>query len=66
VSETYIPAALRRQVEARAENCCEFCKLPVGMSFYSHEIDHVIAEKHGGTTTVDNSRCIRKVMIDCR
>jgi len=28
--------------------------LPAGIAFFSHEIDHVIAEKHGGETNADN------------
>ena len=54
VSSTYISAGLRRQVETRAGYACEYCKLPAGVSFYIHEIDHVIAEKHRGPTTLEN------------
>ncbi|NJK27700.1 MAG: HNH endonuclease [Coleofasciculaceae cyanobacterium SM2_3_26] len=50
---TYIPDSLRRQVEARADRCCEYCLLPNHLSFYSHEVDHVIALKHRGMTTAD-------------
>lgn len=51
---TYIPESLRRTVEARAGDRCEYCHLPASLSFYPHEVDHVIAMKHGGTTTADN------------
>ena len=51
---TYISDSLRRQVEKRAAHCCEYCVLPNGVSFYPHEIDHVIATKHGGETIADN------------
>jgi hypothetical protein len=54
VSVTYISAALRRQVEERANYRCEYCLLPGRVAFFSHEIDHVIAEKHGGATNADN------------
>lgn len=54
MSTTYIPVALRRQVEDRAEYKCEYCRLPAGVAFYSHEIDHVIAEKHKGETIAEN------------
>ncbi|MEM9218121.1 MAG: HNH endonuclease signature motif containing protein [Cyanobacteria bacterium P01_F01_bin.150] len=50
----YISATLRRQVIERAENRCEYCLLPQPFSMYSHEIDHVVATKHRGTTTLDN------------
>lgn len=51
---TYIPASLRRQVIERAQNRCEYCLLPAEVAFFPHEVDHVIAEKHGGTTTLAN------------
>jgi HNH endonuclease len=51
---TYISDSLRRQVEKRAAHCCEYCFLPNGVSFYPHEIDHVIATKHGGETLANN------------
>jgi HNH endonuclease len=54
VSTTYIPVALRRQVEERANFKCEYCCLPIEVAFYSHEIDHVIAEKHQGETIAEN------------
>ncbi len=50
----YINEGLRRQVEDRANHCCEYCLLPESLSFYAHEVDHVIALKHGGTTEYDN------------
>lgn len=54
MSVTYIPIALRRLVEERANQCCEYCQLPAGVAFFPHEVDHVIAEKHGGLTDADN------------
>lgn len=54
MSVTYIPVALRRLVEERANQRCEYCQLPAGVSFFPHEVDHVIAEKHGGLTDADN------------
>ncbi len=51
---TYVPATLRRQVIERAENRCEYCLLPAEVAFFPHEVDHVIAEKHGGATDIDN------------
>ncbi|MDJ0676500.1 MAG: HNH endonuclease signature motif containing protein [Calothrix sp. MO_167.B42] len=54
MSSTYIPAALRRLVEERANYRCEYCLLPNKVSFFPHEIDHIIAEKHGGKTDEDN------------
>ncbi len=54
MSVTYIPAALRRLVEERANRICEYCLLPANLAFFPHEVDHVIAEKHGGVTDADN------------
>lgn len=54
MSVTYIPVALRRLVEERAKQRCEYCQLPAGVAFFPHEVDHVIAEKHGGTTEEGN------------
>jgi 5-methylcytosine-specific restriction endonuclease McrA len=51
---TYVPAAMRREVIKRAGNRCEYCQLPTEVAFYPHEVDHVIAEKHGGATDIDN------------
>lgn len=54
MSKTYISAGLRRLVEERANYRCEYCRLPSNLSFFPHEIDHVIAEKHGGKTVSEN------------
>jgi hypothetical protein len=51
---TYIPETLRRQVEARANFCCEYCLQSAAVSFYAHEVDHVVALKHGGQTNSEN------------
>jgi 5-methylcytosine-specific restriction endonuclease McrA len=50
MSKTYIPVVLRRQVYERAKGCCEYCLIPDVATFAPHEIDHIIAEKHGGRT----------------
>lgn len=54
MSVTYISAALRRRVTARAENLCEYCLLHEDDTFFGCEIDHIISEKHGGKTTENN------------
>jgi hypothetical protein len=45
---------LRHQVIERAQNQCEYCLLPAAVAFFPHEVDHVIAEKHGGAANLDN------------
>ena len=54
MSTTYIPIALRRQVYERAKGYCEYCLIPDIAAFAPHEIDHIIAEKHGGLTEAEN------------
>jgi 5-methylcytosine-specific restriction endonuclease McrA len=51
---SYVPAALRRLVIERAGERCEYCHHPQAASFLTFEIEHYIAEKHGGATTADN------------
>ncbi|MBE9210980.1 HNH endonuclease [Nostoc sp. LEGE 06077] len=54
MSLSYIPVALRRLVEERANYKCEYCLLPTKVAFFPHEIDHIIAQKHGGKTDAEN------------
>ncbi|BAY19267.1 hypothetical protein NIES21_51270 [Anabaenopsis circularis NIES-21] len=54
MSLSYIPVALRRLVEERANYKCEYCLLPTKVAFFPHKIDHIIAEKHGGKTDAEN------------
>lgn len=50
----YLSGQLRQQVIDRAQYRCEYCQIPDNLSFYPHEIDHIIALKHQGSTTFDN------------
>jgi HNH endonuclease len=45
---------VRRDVVRRAGNRCEYCLIHQDDAASRHQIDHVIAEKHGGQTTLDN------------
>jgi hypothetical protein len=47
-------AALRQLVGQRAAQQCEYCQIPVAVSLLPFQIDHIIAEKHGGLTKSDN------------
>jgi 5-methylcytosine-specific restriction endonuclease McrA len=49
-----IPQRLRRQVQERAQGRCEYCLIHEADMYYPHEADHVIAEKHGGLTSLEN------------
>lgn len=50
----YVPTALRQLVIQRADEKCEYCLMHQTFSIYSHEIDHVVALKHGGQTDEEN------------
>ncbi|MCB9079580.1 MAG: HNH endonuclease [Anaerolineaceae bacterium] len=54
MSKTHISTSLRQQVYDRAKGCCEYCLIPEIAVLVPHQIDHVIAEKHGGTTDLEN------------
>lgn len=46
--------ALRDLVWRRARECCEYCLMPVELDDARLEIDHIIAEKHRGSTSPEN------------
>ncbi len=46
--------ALVSLVWKRARATCEYCRLPQSLSPIPFEIDHVIAQKHGGATRAAN------------
>jgi len=54
MSETYIPAAVRRLVRTRADGLCEYCLVAEDVRGLPLEVDHVISEKHHGATEGDN------------
>lgn len=45
----YVPVHLRRLVIERAKERCEYCLFPQNAALLTFEIEHIIAEKHGGT-----------------
>lgn len=54
MSAAHVPAHLRRLVRARAGERCEYCLSPERISFHVHQVDHVVAQKHGGDTRAEN------------
>src|SRR5436190_6760693 len=46
--------SLRIHVWQRALSYCEYCQISQDSEDTVHEVDHVIAEKHGGQTVSDN------------
>jgi HNH endonuclease len=59
---SYVSAALRQLVTRRARSRCEYCLLHEGDAFFTHEVDHIFAEKHGGTT-IEHNLCL--ACADC-
>ncbi len=53
MSSSPIPNKLRTAVIERANGRCEYCHKPP-VSFFAHEVDHIIARKHGGKTVLEN------------
>ncbi len=54
MSTSAVSAALRRRVQERASGRCEYCLLAEEDAYFSHEVDHIISEKHGGETSFEN------------
>lgn len=46
--------ALRQLIWDRAEDACEYCRLPQRFDILPFQIDHIIAQKHHGPTTSAN------------
>lgn len=51
---SYISPSLRQAVAERARHGCEYCLYPRMAAFFTFEIEHIIAEKHGGQTISEN------------
>ena len=47
-------AELRRIVMDRAFDRCEYCQMPQLLVASSHQVDHIVAEKHGRATSEIN------------
>jgi hypothetical protein len=45
---------MRRLIGQRAGRRCEYCLLDEALSASAYQVDHIIAEKHGGETTLEN------------
>lgn len=49
-----VPAAMRERVRRRAAGRCEYCLTPDVVALVKHEVDHIIALKHGGLSDDGN------------
>src|SRR6266852_4647428 len=47
-------AATRDLVRRRADDRCEYCRLPQKHSELTHHVEHVVAKQHGGSDEPDN------------
>ena len=48
-------AATRRSVRQRAQDRCEYCRLPqAAQPFVTFHVEHIIAKKHGGSDGLEN------------
>ena len=50
----YVSDPLRTEVRERASLRCEYRGVHEDDTYLAHELDHVIAEKHGGLPTLEN------------
>jgi glutaredoxin len=51
---SYISPALRQLVTERANGRCEYCHFPQEAALLAFEMEHIIAEKHGGASEAQN------------
>jgi 5-methylcytosine-specific restriction endonuclease McrA len=49
-----VPDTIRQRVRQRAAFRCEYCRKPEGVSVFPHQVEHIIALKHGGSSEIDN------------
>jgi HNH endonuclease len=47
-------AGVRKFIRERADGICEYCRISERFTLAVHEVDHIIAVKHGGRTTDEN------------
>jgi hypothetical protein len=52
--ESRIIGEVRRLVEARAHDCCEYCRSQSRYATQSFSVEHILARARGGETTAEN------------
>ena len=45
---------LVQAIRDRAQSRCEYCRMPASLYRLPFQFDHIIAQKHGGITSLDN------------
>ncbi|MCE9554002.1 MAG: HNH endonuclease [Planctomycetes bacterium] len=51
---SYVSAELRRLVVQRSLRLCEYCLIHESDTYLGCQVDHILSEKHGGLTELDN------------
>lgn len=51
---SYVSVDLRRLVQSRANHACEYCLIHESDTYLGCQVDHIVAEKHGGSTDAEN------------
>jgi 5-methylcytosine-specific restriction endonuclease McrA len=46
--------SIRESVRRRAQDQCEYCRMPQSLIKLRHQIDHIIARQHRGPSTEEN------------
>ena len=54
MSRTYVSVALRQLVRTRAKSLCEYCLIREEDTYFGCQVDHIISEKHEGSTHENN------------
>jgi hypothetical protein len=49
-----VTAEIRRLIQTRADDRCEYCLIPALLTFLPLQVDHIVARKHGGQTIPEN------------
>lgn len=62
MSPTLISSRVRELIIERAAGRCEYCLLHQDDTPLTHQADHIIALKHGGSTTAEN---LALACLDC-
>ena len=44
----------RRLVRRRAQDACEYCRIPQSASILPHQVDHIVAYQHSGSDDPEN------------
>lgn len=50
----HVSTEVRQYVMERAKHRCEYCLYPQHASFFAFEMEHIVAVKHGGSSSLEN------------